>query len=41
MLEEWLEVDHSASWDKLLSVIQSPAVLSGQAAEKGDNISVI
>ncbi|XP_065914025.1 protein NLRC3-like isoform X2 [Dysidea avara] len=35
MLEEWLEVDHSASWNKLLSVIHSPAVSNDQAAEKG------
>ena len=26
MLEKWLEVDNSATWKKLLSVIQSPAV---------------
>ena len=36
VLEEWLEVDPSASWNKLLSVIQSPAVSSDQAAEKSD-----
>jgi len=36
VLEEWLEVDPSASWNKLLSVIQSPAVSSNQAVEKGD-----
>ena len=36
VLEEWLEVDPSASWNKLLSVIQSPAVSSDQTAEKGD-----
>ena len=36
VLEEWLEVDPSASWNKLLSVIQSPAVSSDQATEKGD-----
>jgi len=36
VLEEWLEVDSSASWNKLLSVIQSLAVSSDQAAEKGD-----
>ncbi|XP_065918942.1 protein NLRC5-like [Dysidea avara] len=34
MLKKWLEVDPSASWNKLLSVIQSPAVSSDQAAEK-------
>ena len=36
MLKKWLEVDLSASWNKLLSVIQSPAMSSDQAAEKGD-----
>ena len=36
MLEKWLEVDPSASWNKLLSVIHSPAVSSDQATEKGD-----
>jgi len=39
MLEEWLEVDHLASWNKLLSVIQSPAVSNDQVAKKGDCIS--
>ncbi|XP_065918941.1 protein NLRC5-like [Dysidea avara] len=34
MLEKWLEVEPSASWNKLLSVIQSPAVSSDQATEK-------
>ena len=36
VFEEWLEVDTSASWNRLLSVIQSPAVSSNQAAENGD-----
>ena len=36
VLEKWLEVDPSASWNKLLSVIQSPAVSSDHATEKGD-----
>jgi len=36
MLEKWLEVDSSASWSKLLSVIQSPAVSS--CSEKGDKL---
>ena len=35
ILETRLEVDPSASWNKLLSVILSPAVSSDQAAEKG------
>ena len=36
MLEKWLEVDPAASWGKLLTVIESPAVSSGQAVDKGD-----
>ena len=35
MLEKWLEVNPSASWEKLISVIESPAVSSGQAIDKG------
>jgi len=35
MLEEWLEVDPTASWNKLLTVIQSPAVCSDQNVMKG------
>ena len=36
VLEEWLEVDSTASWEKLLMVIESPAVSSDQASDKGD-----
>ena len=36
MLEKWLEVDQTASWEKLLTVIESPAVSSGEAVDKGD-----
>ena len=32
MLKKWLEVDKSATWNKLLTVIHSPAV----STEKGD-----
>ena len=35
MLSKWLEVDTSASWEKLFSVIESPAV-SCSAPDKGD-----
>jgi len=35
VLEEWLEIDHSASWNNLLNVVQSPAVSSDQVSEKG------
>ena len=34
MLKKWLEVDATASWGKLLTVIKSPAVSS--ASDKGD-----
>ena len=36
MLEKWLEMDPTASWGKLFTVIESPAVSSGQAVDKGD-----
>ena len=36
MLKRWLRVDHTASWGKLLTVIESPAVSSGEAVDKGD-----
>ena len=36
VLEEWLEVDPYASWKKLLEVIESPAVSSDLAPDKGD-----
>ena len=29
MLEKWLEIDATASWEKLLTVIESPAVSKG------------
>ena len=37
---KWLEVDPSASWNKLLSVIQSPTVSSDHTYEKGEYICV-
>ena len=36
VLEEWLEVDPSASWEKLFKVIESPAVSSRQTSYEGD-----
>ena len=36
VLEKWLEVEPSASWKKLLEVIESPAVSSDQVPDKGD-----
>ena len=37
MLEMWLRVDTTASWEKLFTVFESPAVQSsGQAVDKGD-----
>ena len=41
MLEKWLEVDPSASWNKLLNVIQSPAVSNNQVVEKGNPCNYI
>ena len=38
MFEKWLEVDPTASWEKLFTAIESPAVSSGQlqADDKGE-----
>ena len=38
MLQWWLRVDPTASWGKLLTVIESPAVSSGEAVDKGDSV---
>ena len=35
MLEKWLEVDPNASWEKLISVVESYAVSGDQAVDKG------
>ena len=35
MLQKWLEMDCTASWGKLFTVIESPAVSSGEAVDKG------
>ena len=36
MLEMWLEMDRTASWEKLFTVIESPAVSSDETIRKGD-----
>ena len=36
MLKWWLRVDPTASWGKLFTVIESRAVSSGEAVDKGD-----
>ena len=36
MLKKWLEVDPTASWGKLFTIIESSAVYSGEAVDKGD-----
>ena len=36
MWSKWLKMDPSASWEKLFKVIESPAVSSDQAPDKGD-----
>ena len=43
MLEMWLEMDPTASWGKLFTVIESPAVSTGQASDKGgvDNYWIV
>ena len=38
MLEKWLEMDPAASWGKLLTIINSPAVSGSQVADKGVSI---
>ena len=35
MLKWWLRVDPTASWGKLFTVIESPAMSSGEAVDKG------
>ena len=35
MLEKWLEMDPTASWRKLFTAIESLAVSSGEAVDKG------
>ena len=35
MFKKWLEVDPTASWGKLFTVIESPAVSNGKAVDKG------
>ena len=34
MLDMWLKTDFTASWEKLFTVIDSPAVSSGQGIDK-------
>ena len=36
MLKKGLEMDPTASWGKLFTIIESPAVSSGEAVDKGD-----
>ena len=40
VLEKWLEMDPTASWGKLFTVIESPAV-SSNAPDKGDRFYVV
>ena len=35
MLEKWIETDPTASWGKLFTIIESPAVSSDEAVDKG------
>ena len=41
VLEEWLEVDPCASWEKLLKVIETLTVSSDQATDKGDGTAIL
>ena len=40
MLEKWLEMDPTASWGKLFTAIESPAVSSGKAFVKGNHLDI-
>ena len=40
MLEKWLEMDPIASWGKLFTAIESPAVSSGKAFVKGNHLDI-
>ena len=40
MLEKWLEIDPTASWGKLFTAIESPAVSSDPATDQGDYIKI-
>ena len=40
MLNKWLQVDTTASWEKLFIVIESPAVSSCSGPDKGDYIYI-
>ena len=40
MFKKWLETDSTASWDKLLTVLELPAV-SGSAPDKGDYVCIV
>ena len=35
MLKKWLQVDITASWKKLITIIESPTVSSGEVVNKG------
>ena len=37
MLKQWIEMDTTASWSKLFTVIESPAI-SYSTADKGDKL---
>ena len=41
MLRNWLEVNPSASWEKLFAVIESNTVLSNQDSDKGIHYCVL
>ena len=41
MLEKWLEVDPSASWENLLKVIESPAVSHDSSSDKQGKVEIL
>ena len=38
MLKKWLQVDITASWEKLFTAIESPAMSIGEVADQGDHV---
>ena len=38
MLKKWLQVDITASWEKLFTAIESPAMSIGEVVDQGDHV---
>ena len=41
VLEEWLEVDSTATWNKLLGIINFPSVSGNQDLEEGNYLLIV